>query len=70
LECIRVISQLIETEVKVTFADDRYGDLRYFVCDITRAREQLGWNPKVFPSKGIENLIEWIRENRNLFSAE
>lgn len=69
LECIAMIREICGKELEVKFAPDRFGDLRYFICDIRKAKELLKWSPRVAPRPGVELLISWIRENMNLFSA-
>jgi CDP-paratose 2-epimerase len=53
----------------VRFEESRFGDLRYFVCDIARARRALGWSPQVPPAEGVPELLRWIGENRALFGG-
>jgi len=67
LECIDMIEKITGVEPKVEYGPDRFGDLRYFVCDISKAREKLGWEPKILPKEGIIKLCEWIKENINVF---
>ncbi|MBW2233510.1 MAG: NAD-dependent epimerase/dehydratase family protein [Deltaproteobacteria bacterium] len=69
LECIDLIDATSGHKSKVRFDEARFGDLKYFVCDIGRAREKLGWEPRVRPSQGVPLLIDWIEENRDLFAA-
>jgi CDP-paratose 2-epimerase len=69
LECIRIIDRITGKKVLVEHRQDRKGDLRYFVCDILKARQQLGWSPKIMPEQGIQLLIEWIQKNPGLFFA-
>jgi CDP-paratose 2-epimerase len=69
LECIEIIKELCGREVTVMFEEERYGDLRYFVCDIKKARQALKWEPKIRPREGVEKLIQWIEANRNLFAS-
>jgi dTDP-L-rhamnose 4-epimerase len=40
----------------------REGDIRHCVADISRARNLLGYEPKVTLEQGIPELIEWVRE--------
>jgi dTDP-L-rhamnose 4-epimerase len=40
----------------------REGDIRHCVADISRARELLGYEPKVSLSAGIPELLGWVRE--------
>jgi CDP-paratose 2-epimerase len=70
LECIDIIDKINSSRPKVQFAPDRHGDLRYFICDISKARKELGWSPHIMPEEGIERLLTWIKENRKLFSEK
>lgn len=68
LECIALIDERSQRKSDVRFEEARFGDLKYFVCDITRARNAIGWAPQVRPSEGVPYLIEWVEENRHLFA--
>ncbi len=70
LECIDLIDRTTGGKSRVEFEDARFGDLQYFVCDIGRARRELGWEPRVCPEEGVPRLIEWVQANGELFSAE
>jgi len=67
LECIRVIGEVCGHNLRVIHENERYGDLRYFVCDITRAREYLKWQPTVSPRQGVRKLVQWVQDNVFLF---
>ena len=70
LECINLLEAINGKRPEVRFQPDRFGDLRYFVCDITKANRELGWSPKTTVDEGIERLIRWVEENRHLFIKE
>jgi dTDP-L-rhamnose 4-epimerase len=42
----------------------REGDIRHCVADITKARELLGYEPKVKLEDGLLELLSWVREQR------
>ncbi len=67
LECIKMIDEIGGKKSNVKFDKDRFGDLRYYVSDITKVKRDLGWEPKILPREGIRKLIEWIKTNENLF---
>lgn len=69
LECIDLLRDIMGKRPEVNFEPDRLGDLRYFVTDYQKAKRDLGWAPKVSPKAGVSRLMEWITENRDLFSA-
>ena len=59
LEVIERIGELTHQMPEFTFADWREGDQTYYVSDITKAREHLGWQPQVEFDRGLEDLIVW-----------
>lgn len=67
LECIDIIEALNGTRPKVDFAPDRHGDLRYFICNIDKARKYLSWSPKIMPKEGIHKLVHWVKKNKTYF---
>ena len=70
LDCIDMLKEINKNQPEVKFSPGRHGDLRYFVCDITKAKKELGWSPQIMPRQGIETLIQWIKDNRNLFGGD
>lgn len=68
LECIDILEKINGKRPEVKFGPDRHGDLRYFICDISKARKELGWSPKIMPETGIRALVDWISENIEIFS--
>lgn len=68
LECIDLIAEVTGEKPEVKFETGRPGDLLYFICDTSSARKELHWQAKVEPKEGVTNLINWIRENKQLFA--
>lgn len=68
LEAVEMISTILGKKIQLQFGNERFGDLKYFVCDIKKIEKALGWVSKVKPIEGIKNLIIWIQENKNLFT--
>ena len=69
IECIDILKEILGKEIQVNFLPDRLGDLRYFICDISKAKRELNWESKVLPKEGITNLVNWIKKNINLFKT-
>ncbi len=67
LDCIDILGKIRGERPEVRFAPERHGDLRYFVCDIKKAHDELGWSPKVMPREGIGALVEWVEQNMDAF---
>ena len=43
----------------------REGETMHFYCDNTKARELLGWNPKVSLDEGLEKTVDWYKNFYN-----
>jgi len=52
---------------KVTFKEERLGDKRYYVSDISKAGETLGWHPLVPFEEGINRVVDWVRSHIEYF---
>lgn len=48
----------------ITFVSDRLGHDRRYAIDATKIREEIGWEPRVSFSQGIEKTVEWYLANR------
>ena len=69
LECIELLKKITGTKPRVNFCPDRKGDLRYFVCDSSKAKRDLNWKVKTLPEQGVKNLVGWIKKNIHLFKG-
>ncbi len=58
LELIAALNQILGTELVPTFAPPRAGDIRFSSADISRARAELGYEPRVGLVEGLEQTIE------------
>ena len=53
------IGKLTGHKPQFTFADWREGDQKFYVSDVTKARRDLGWEPRVAFERGLRDLIAW-----------
>jgi CDP-paratose 2-epimerase len=70
LECLDLIEKVTKLKPLISFAPERLGDLRYFACNTSKAREQLGWTARIPPQDGIAKLASWVEANKRLFSND
>ena len=64
LDVIDQIGQITNAKPDYSFADWREGDQTYYVSDIEKAKQHLGWVPRVDFDAGLQDLIEWARSVR------
>ncbi len=51
-----------ELDVKMDYKElpVRESDQKIFVADLTKAKELIGWEPKISKEEGIRKMIEWV----------
>lgn len=69
LECLRLIEARSGRASELRFEPSRFGDLRWFVCDVRRARDGFGWVPRVRPEEGVGEIVRWVDSHRALFGG-
>lgn len=66
-KCLEVLRELAGKEQDISILPARKGDLHYFCCNTDMAKRDFGWSPRVMPDEGVEWLVDWIKENKELF---
>jgi len=67
LELLDKIQVKTKKKSKISFEDWRPSDQKVYISDISKIKKQLNWKPEVAPAQGIEKMIEWVEENKNIF---
>jgi len=65
MDMIRLIEKLVGKKARIEFQPRHPADVAATWADITRARERLGWAPRVGYEQGVENLVKWYQDNRD-----
>jgi len=55
------INKTIGSDIKPQYADERPGDVRHSLADISLARRMLGYRPSVYFKEGLEKTIDWYK---------
>jgi nucleoside-diphosphate-sugar epimerase len=56
-------------DVEAEYREPRVGDVRHSLADITRARELLGYEPRVGLDEGLRKTLDWWKQSRFAQSA-
>lgn len=62
IEFLNLLSEVTGSEYEIDFDDWREGDQRVYISDITRARDQLNWQPQTDLETGINRFVEWYSD--------
>lgn len=60
-EVVEMLSTILGRDVEASFGDTQPGDVRHTSADTSRAREALGFEPKVQLADGLAREVEWLR---------
>jgi dTDP-glucose 4,6-dehydratase len=63
LEIARIIKRTLGSDSEIIFEQRPVDDPQNRCPDLTRARELLGWEPKVPLEEGLRRTAEWCRQN-------
>jgi UDP-glucose 4-epimerase len=64
LDLVRLLSEIGGRELDPEMAPARSGEVQHIALDYTRAREELGWEPKVELRDGLERTLEAVSSGR------
>lgn len=62
-ELYHTIRELVGTEIRPTYRENRAGDVRDSLADISKARAYLGYDPAVKLREGMEITLRWFKEH-------
>jgi CDP-paratose 2-epimerase len=63
-----ILSGLIGHPILVRYLDWRPGDQKIYISDISKAKHDLGWEPKISVGEGLKLLYQWVYNNQELFN--
>ena len=66
LELSEILEKISGNTINYKFGPWRSGDQKIYISDITRAKKDFGWSPKISPKEGVKKLYNWISENKTL----
>lgn len=63
IDIYHALAKALGKETEPHFGPDRKGDIRHSNADISKAKKLLGYAPDYDFAKGLNEVIEWYREN-------
>ena len=68
LELIAMLEHRLQGKVPLQWSDWRPGDQKVYISDIRKLDRLLGWRPELTVSDGVNQLLDWVHDNRASFS--
>jgi CDP-paratose 2-epimerase len=67
LELLELLEEEAGKKSEISFSNWRPSDQKVYISDITKAEKELGWKPEIGLKEGSRRLIEWAKEEENVF---
>lgn len=64
-EAIALLEKMNKPWTSINKRDQRRADQAVYISDITRVSQEFDWKPKVTIEKGYEQILNWVKENKN-----
>ena len=58
-----ILRELLHSDIAAEYTAPRAGDIKHSLADISRAKELLGYEPRVNFEQGLRMAIDWYKEN-------
>jgi len=68
LELLDYLEKNLDKTITPKSDEWRPGDQPVFVCDLTKAKKLLNWQPKNSVDQGVVKLIDWVSKHADLFA--
>lgn len=65
-ELFEVLESLADKKFNYKLSAWRLGDQKIYISDISSAKRDFGWTPRVSPKQGLKKLYVWISQNKDL----
>jgi len=65
-ELFAILEKLAGKKFNYSFGPWRPGDQKIYISDISKAKKDFNWSPKISPEEGVKKLYNWISQNKTL----
>lgn len=63
IDVYHALTKALDKDIQPIFGPDRAGDIKHSNADISKAQKMLGYNPAYSFDQGIQEAIEWYKDN-------
>jgi nucleoside-diphosphate-sugar epimerase len=65
LDLVGAINRILGTSIEPILEDERPGDVKHSLADISKAREAMGFEPTISFAEGLERLVRWTLDSQS-----
>ena len=63
-DLIKLMADVLEKKAKIKNIEKQKGDVGDTLADVSKAKKELRWKPKVKIEEGLKKFVEWWKEER------
>jgi UDP-N-acetylglucosamine 4-epimerase len=60
-QLIEILKKLVGTSIQQTYREERAGDVRDSLADISKAKTSIGYNPEIKIEEGLKRTLSWFK---------
>jgi CDP-paratose 2-epimerase len=68
LEFFQILEKISGKKFNYKLKSWRLADQKVYISDISSARKDFNWSPKILPKEGIKKLYEWTQKNKDILT--
>jgi CDP-paratose 2-epimerase len=65
LELLDFLEKTLDRKISYRFSNWRPGDQKAYISDCAKAKREFGWEPLMSPRLGVNQLLNWVRQNQD-----
>ncbi|MFH1285251.1 MAG: GDP-mannose 4,6-dehydratase [Candidatus Micrarchaeota archaeon] len=71
-DLVKLAAKMNNIELKVEVDKERYrpAEVEILICDYSKAKEQMGWKPRIPLTKAVADNVEYFKKNPHLLELE
>jgi CDP-paratose 2-epimerase len=66
-ELLSMLTEMTGNAPDLSYQGWRPSDQKVYISDISSVNKALGWQPKIGPRQGVQQLVEWVRTHNQIF---
>ncbi len=73
IDIAKIIIKKLGSNSKISIDHKRVGEISSFTADLSNAKKQLGYNPKVNIDEGLQKTVDWylkVRSNKRIYDHQ
>jgi CDP-paratose 2-epimerase len=68
LEFFQILEKISSKRFNYKLKPWRLADQKVYISDISSAKKDFNWSPKILPKEGIKKLYEWTQKNKDILT--